>query len=413
MSEEEVSTKEKIIQATFSLLKSNSLSSISLSSIAKEVNISKTAIYRHFKSKEDLEAAVQQRIFETIYSNMKEIDLLYREKKYKECIVSALRFLKVHPEIINYGLFSSPDVGEDKRLYRYCDEGVSLFSLFYDENHKIKDYDLYSRGLYVAVTMIDFLLGWFRVSETKENLYENFEENILKIIYGGLQAPKDFLSPADFAHLDTICLNSLAALPQLDKKLVALSSVVAKVGFPNVTVEAVATELGMVKSSLYTWFRDKQQMLTSLIAPEINMMLSTVLQNMRQVDSPLEKLYLLLKTETIYFNTRKKMLTACKWIQLEGNYNTERFETIVNEKISLGLAEELGKSVTKEVKERYSCFDPHLVAGWIFSFPVFLVVNAIHHEFSEIELNDSLRSLFNMIAGGLTLDKYLKKGGNV
>ena len=69
---EELSTKEKIIQATFSLLKSNSLSSISLSRIAKEVCISKTAIYRHFKSKEDLEVAIHERIFKTLYSNMKE-----------------------------------------------------------------------------------------------------------------------------------------------------------------------------------------------------------------------------------------------------------------------------------------------------------------------------------------------------
>ncbi|WP_027727277.1 TetR/AcrR family transcriptional regulator [Treponema sp. C6A8] len=410
---EELSTKEKIIQATFSLLKSISLNSISLSRIAKEVNISKTAIYRHFKSKEDLELAIKERVFETIYSNMKKIDLLYREKKYKECIVSALRFLKVHPEIINYGLFSSPDVGEDKRLYRYCDEGVCFFSPFFDENHRVKDYPLYTKGLFVGVTMIDFILGWFRISETDENQYENFETNVLKIIHEGLTCKKDLLSNADFARLDSICLNSLASLPQLDKKLVALSTVVAKVGFPNVTVEAVATELGMVKSSLYTWFSDKQQMLTSLIAPEINLMLSTVLQNMTQVQSPLEKLYVLLKTETIYFNTRKKMLTACKWIQLEGNYNRERFETIADEEIASGIAAEIGNSVTKNAKKLYSCFDPNLIGGWIFSFPVFLVVNAIHHEFSEIELNDSLRSLFNMIAGGLTLDIDLKKGGNV
>ena len=409
---EELSTKEKIIQATFSLLKSSSLSSISLSRIAKEVCISKTAIYRHFKSKEDLEVAIHERVFKTLYSNMKEIDVLYREKKYKECVISALRFLKEHPEILNYGLFSSPDVGEDKRLYRYCDEGVCIFSPFFDENHKIKNYSLYSKGLFVGVTLIDFILGWFRIADTSEADYEVYEKSILSILRDGTNCSNELFTKADFAHLDTICLESLATLPQLDKKLEALASVVAKVGFPNVTVEAVATELGMVKSSLYTWFSDKQQMLTSLIAPEINMMLSTVLQNMTQVQNPLEKLYILLKTETIYFNTRKKMLTACKWIQLEGNYNRERFEKIVDEDISHRLGEEIGKSITKYIKGLYSCFDPNLIGGWIFSFPVFLVVNAIHHEFSEIELNDSLRSLFNMIAGGLKLNKNIAKEGN-
>ena len=64
MSEEELSTKEKIINATFSLLKTQFFSTISLSKIAKEVNISKTAIYRHFENKEALEIALKNKIFE-------------------------------------------------------------------------------------------------------------------------------------------------------------------------------------------------------------------------------------------------------------------------------------------------------------------------------------------------------------
>ena len=417
MSEEEVSTKEKIIQATLGLLRTNSYSSISLSRIAKEVNISKTAIYRHFKCKEDLETAIQERIFKIIYGNMQEIDSLYHEKKYSECIVSALRFLKDNPQIMNYALFSSPDVGEDKKLYRYCDEGIGLMRNFFDENHKIKNYSLYSKGLFVAVTLIDFVLGWFKIENsgaaTLPFTYENYEKNILDLISTSLKVSESFLSDSDFSRIDTICLESFAALPPLDKKLVALANVVAKVGFPNVTVEALATELGMVKSSLYTWFSDKQEMLNSLIAPEINMMLSTVLQNMSQVSKPVEKLYVLLKTETFYFITRKKMLSACKWIQISGNYDRNGFEKITNPELSQRISTELDKDFIERNNQLYRCFDPALVGGWIFSFPVFLVVNAIHHKFSEIELNESLRSLFNMIAGGLTLDIDLKKGGNV
>ena len=63
MAEEEISTKEKIIQTTFSLLKDEVFNRLSLSRIAKEVGISKTAIYRHFESKDALDAAIRDRVF--------------------------------------------------------------------------------------------------------------------------------------------------------------------------------------------------------------------------------------------------------------------------------------------------------------------------------------------------------------
>ena len=112
MSETEISTKEKIIQATFSLLQGNLISDISLSRIAKEVNISKTAIYRHFESKKALERAIKEKIFSDMLGVMVEVDSFYQKGEYEKSISFFLRFLNGHPEYLNYGLFSTPDVGD-------------------------------------------------------------------------------------------------------------------------------------------------------------------------------------------------------------------------------------------------------------------------------------------------------------
>lgn len=105
MSEEELSTKEKIINATFSLLKTQFFSTISLSKIAKEVNISKTAIYRHFENKEALEIALKNKIFEDMLVLLRNVDDLYDSKDYDGCICSVLRFIRQYPEYLNYGFF--------------------------------------------------------------------------------------------------------------------------------------------------------------------------------------------------------------------------------------------------------------------------------------------------------------------
>ena len=419
MSEEELSTKEKIINATFSLLKTQLFSTISLSKIAKEVNISKTAIYRHFENKEALEVALKNRIFEDMLLLLRKVDDLYDSKDYDGCIILVLRFIRDYPEYLNYGFFSVSELGEDKELYQFRDAGIRIFNYFFDENHKIKDFSFYLKALFVIVTMIDLMLSWFGSCDGCPEIkkislsYDEYEKLVLKVIKQGLSFENPLLEPAQLAKIDSLCLESMKKLPPLDKKLVALGNVVLKVGFQNVTVEAIADELGMVKSSLYTWFSDKQQMIKSLVSPEINMMLGCIVENVNALQSPAEKLYAILKTETLYFNTRRKMLSACKWIQISGNYSHEDYDAIVDQELSLRMKSDVEKMLAENCHVDLSAVDIDLLIGWIFSIPVFLVVNAIHHEFSEEEMNQALIALYNMTAGGLTFGRDLnKKGGS-
>ena len=66
-------TRETIISSAFSFYKKPVFKNISLSMIADRVGISKTAIYRHFKNKEDLEKAMTDRVYSDLYGILKKI----------------------------------------------------------------------------------------------------------------------------------------------------------------------------------------------------------------------------------------------------------------------------------------------------------------------------------------------------
>lgn len=401
MAEEEISTKEKIIQTTFSLLKDDVFSRLSLSRIAKEVGISKTAIYRHFESKDALDAAIRDRVFSDTTELTKQLDKIYKEGRYEDCIRLALRYLYEKPEYLSYVLFSTPNLGEDFQFQKLSESGVTFLSEVFDKNHHVINEHFYIHGFFVFVTMIDFMLAFSSVCDFKNKngikdvSYEDWENHVIKMIKKGLRIKNPTISDERLSHLNTLCKKSLENIPQVDKKLVALSNVIYREGLPNVTVEAVANELGIVKSSLYSHFSDKDDMVLSLVTTELNQMLGLVAQNTEECDEMSEKIYVLLRTEIDYFMTRREMLTVCKWIQISGLYSShinENFiHTTYNDKV---------RQLSENIAKNQTFFDRKLVSGWVFSFPVFLVVNALCHNFSKDELDITLNKLYLLIAGG-------------
>lgn len=59
-------TKQKLIDATRQMIDTNGLDSVSMRDLGKETKLSRGAVYRHFKNKDDLLAAVAAQDFEMI-----------------------------------------------------------------------------------------------------------------------------------------------------------------------------------------------------------------------------------------------------------------------------------------------------------------------------------------------------------
>lgn len=63
-------TKQKLINATREMIDNNGIQSISLREIGNKVQLSRSAIYRHFKSKEDLLSAIVLENFKMLKENI-------------------------------------------------------------------------------------------------------------------------------------------------------------------------------------------------------------------------------------------------------------------------------------------------------------------------------------------------------
>jgi AcrR family transcriptional regulator len=88
------STKEKILESAKKLFSDYGYSSVSMSEIAKEVKITKAALYYHFKSKKEIYLEVIQKSFEALLEKLKKpIGLKTTfEKKFHQTLMAYLEF---------------------------------------------------------------------------------------------------------------------------------------------------------------------------------------------------------------------------------------------------------------------------------------------------------------------------------
>ncbi len=88
------STKEKILESAKKLFSDYGYSAVSMSEIAKEVKITKAALYYYFKSKKEIYLEVIQNSFEALLKKLKEpIGLKTTfEKKFHQTLMAYLEF---------------------------------------------------------------------------------------------------------------------------------------------------------------------------------------------------------------------------------------------------------------------------------------------------------------------------------
>ena len=89
-----LNTKEKILESAKKLFSDYGYSAVSMSEIAKEVKITKAALYYHFKSKKEIYLEVIQNSFEALLKKLKEPigPKTTFEKKFHQTLMAYLEF---------------------------------------------------------------------------------------------------------------------------------------------------------------------------------------------------------------------------------------------------------------------------------------------------------------------------------
>lgn len=289
---------------------------VSLSDIARTSEITKTAIFRHFKNKAELFSTMNERFFEAFEILAKKIagengkhtfDATYKAVDY------VFEFDKEHPGYIEYYIQTLLcDKKMTARLYEILTLNKIPFfkkNSFKDKNNLLRERTL---PLYVEITILNFWAEVTRALEKKEIVdgggQTDFRMSIAKIIFEGLGKKRNPISAEKRKELNAFCKMKFGKDEKPDRFFEAFLKAIQKNSGMNVTVEEIANELGMAKSSMYTFFSGKMDYMKNMLRQEMEFFAEILQEKCAFAENFDEMFYILLCSEVNYFSERPQII---------------------------------------------------------------------------------------------------------
>jgi len=409
-------TKDIILDAAFSFLNEPKFTSFSMNALASKLGVTKPAVYRHFTNKDAVFDAMENRVIENLAFFLKDINPENTsDEKSKEALASAIEYFIKNPTHINYliaQLSSTPNYEEhmfskmtEKKIPFVMEGGGTS----YLERFAL-DISNFARHVFSGMTIFYFVklqeeaVKAGRLSKTSLD----FGEKVVKIIYTGLNgttSKENIMHPVKISderkkELFALCKIPENLFPKENKIFTALASVIEKYKIPGVTVERIATELGMAKSSLYEYFDNKNQMIKLLIEKELQILQTMIIENTAEAKNFTEYVYILMASELEYFTHRPSIIPICGWLlmsngefskgeidncQAEGNFSPwEKYLPEFTESPELGFS-----------------YPSSFIMEWIRCLPSSFLVEATGKNFTEENRMKGFMQMINYILYGL------------
>lgn len=396
-------TREIIISSAFSFYSKPVIKNVSLSAIASKAGITKPAIYRHFKNRQELDDVMVDRVFGDLYS------ILSKIHPEKECNVSSfvediLILLLTHKEYFFYLISTQVDFALDKVLLRFKKMGLSFFDKVFATDGSVTDMERYKNAIYLGGNIMFFDVVRNRITE-KMNISDSYSDvvsyasKINAFFKKGLGQDTGTLSVSRMATLDDICRANMEFVKPINKVFVSISDIVKEKGFKGITVESVAHGIGLAKSSIYDRYENKTQMIGSLIQEEFEDLYMGIEKNISHAETNAERGYVLMETALLYYMKKPEVLTVCQWFQVHS----------VNEIVHDQKYEEQIFCRYFENIELYDKFpnlglpieDKRIITSWFMMIPVILFMHARNQKISPEVVQAMLKDILIMMETGV------------
>lgn len=310
----QANTKERIISSAFLMYRKMFFKEISLSDIARSSEITKAAIFRHFKNKAELFSTMNERFFEAFKILVEKIAgengkhtfaATYRAVDY------VFEFDKEHPGYIDYYIQTLLcDEKMTMRLYEILTlKEIPFFkkNSFGDKKNLLREKIL---PLYVEITILNF---WAEVTHALEEKETgggemDFRMRVAKIIFEGLGRKRNSISAEKRKELNEFCKMKFGKDEKPDRFFEAFLKAIQKNSGMNVTVEEIANELGMAKSSMYAFFSGKTDYMKNMLRQEMEFFVEVLQEKCAFAENFDEMFYILLCSEVNYFSERPQIV---------------------------------------------------------------------------------------------------------
>ena len=307
-------TKEKILDCAFELFKRPRMSEVSLSEIASKAGISKTAIFRHYKNKEDLMEKMRERFFEVFAQMISQLDdsrKPYNIKGVEQAVRCVFDFCERYPNYLSYFLqesYSDEILLEGVNMV-LLDNGINIIheDVFQDKKNFLPQNMVPS---FFEQSLLIFLILAHSPREVfvKINDLDQYKTKVSEVIYSGLGPKKNPRTEERKKELDKICQVQLENDEKSNRFFNAFIELFQKNRSSKITVEKIAAALGMAKSSIYSFFANKNDYLMNMLIHETERVCSILMEKAAAATNPDEALYIFMKTQANYFAMRPQMI---------------------------------------------------------------------------------------------------------
>ena len=406
-------TRNDIIKAAFKVWGRELYRTTSLTEIAQELRVSKAALYRHLKGKEDLLEAMFPVYFDDCAAYIKKgfekaENAASGQETYLILVQTIAEYYIQNKDAFVFSLVKVYDSRDRLNVTgEFKARGVNFEHLIHldDENA------LYPPIMQLIIATMIFCVGHFHSQshESGETPTEQMEKlTLAKIadrIEKGLRLDAERVAALDFEALELQASGTAHEDTEDNALLRAVAEAVAEAGPWDASMEMVARRSGLSKSGLYAHFKNKQDMLDQLFITEFSRIVNSAKTQIETSEVPEAQLYLAIMSIVYYLRSRPEILVAIGWIK------TRRLE------LGKGIPALISRAIASLNLDAVQKLDKRMlleIAQWI----LFMIVNTLAWWRSESEdvctgrniewakntkeiPNESFRFLFRFIAMGL------------
>ena len=394
-------TKQKILNAAFELIIEEPMESFSLTTIAKRVGISKPAIFRHFLNKEALLESLKVDFFYKITMVLKDI---FGKDGTFYCA-------DVFDKIACYFINNPKDLIFIVRLVLYADNVEEFFlremktagmqinvkkNLYKDEQGlHIIDKNKYYQVVFHALTVVLLLKTYIEdrdLHHQKVCSPQECAQNIRLFLYKGFTG----LEPVSNERFSELRNNLTFKLPEesiFSKIFKGFCLAVEKKGSLDVTVDSIAKESGMAKSSLYNYSETKDELLELLLKTELNLIRKNLSENLGFAKNNTEILFVYMYTLLGYFRNKPYSLRVFGWLRNLNilkitDFDTKDFTSFLDD-FSNVQAVDMGFNISIM---RWT--------EWLSCMPITLLIQGWQYNFSEEDIFNGIKQMISFISNG-------------
>ena len=401
-------TKKEIIEAAFRVWGRDFYRKTSLSQLARELKVSKPALYRHFENKQELTAAMTEYFCDDFASSTGDgFDKALQASDADEGIFIIIESIAGYFARNVYSLlFSMVNIYDRNMDVHTVSEKIKENGVDMNTIQLVieKKYDANQAILKLIFASLTFYMSHFHKANRSfknspsDKQIKEIIFTINTIIKKGLGFTLEDAGALDFENLEKQVEGTMHSIKP-EPLFQAVAEAVAEAGPWDASMDMVAKRMGLRKSSLYCHFKNKKDMLRRLFIGEFRSIIEFARHGIKLSEKTAEQLYLGIYSIAVYLRSRPEILIAMGWIRtrkLDLGKPDKKFEIL---RLFEDIEIESVKSIGEEEKQR--------ISHWI----LFLLINILIRPYlSNNDLqngsyintqNNDIRILYRLITLGL------------